>query len=244
MPTGKDTAQSRYEQSAGDWDGTFAADALNAYHVQACWRAFNRVAGPDLGGTTAVELGVGTGLFTDRLAPLFQRLIAVDFSAQMLEELRAKMARMNVGNVEYLCARAEALEPVAPGSVDAVLCFGLIENIAALDPLFREVRRILKPGGRFAGVASNAACPWYPLRARLAGDKWYWRDVHLRTSQQLRDAALAADLRPGALRGWGLIPSQLPNSALLAPLAGLERILEVTPLRSWMGGLAFRFEAP
>jgi ubiquinone/menaquinone biosynthesis C-methylase UbiE len=233
-----------YDKSATDWDETFAAEKLNPRHVQACWRIFRKMLGDDCGNGTAVELGVGTGLFTDRLAPRFQRLVAVDFSQQMLEALRANMARKGIGNIDYICARAEALETVESGSIDAVWCFGLLENIKELEPLFREVRRILKPGGRFVGVASNGACPWYTIRRRLKPDAWYWQDVNLHTAGALRAAAQAGGLTEHALRGWGLIPSQIPDSPLLAPFAAAEWIIEQTPLRRWMGGLAFRFDAP
>ena len=113
-------------------------------------RYLRKMLGEVHGRGTGVELGVGTGLFTDRLAPRFDRLIAVDFSQQMLETLRANMARKGIHSIEYVCARAEALETVGSGTIDAAWCFGLLENIKDLDPLFREIRRILKPGGRFA----------------------------------------------------------------------------------------------
>ncbi len=236
--------QANYEESAADWDQTFAAEHLNAHHVAASWRAFRSAFGEDVGGMTCVELGVGTGLFTDRLAPQFQQLIAVDFSQRMLDMLKEKMTQRGISNIEYLCAPAEALSGIASETVDAAVCFGLLENIKDFGPMFREVRRILKPGGRFAGVASNGACPWYTLRKWLKPNAWYWQDVHLTTEKELREAAAAASLEERALFGWGLIPSQIPNSSLLAPVAAVERILEITPLRRWMGGLAFRFDAP
>jgi len=238
------SVRDHYDKSAGDWDRTFAADRLNPRHVGACWKVFENLLGRDHGTAVGVELGVGTGLFTDRLAPRFEKLIAVDFSAQMLEALRANLDLKNIRNVEYVCARAEALETVDSGTVDAAWCFGLLENIEDLTPLFQEVRRILKPGGRFVGVASNGACPWYTIRRRLKPDAWYWRDVHLHRAEGLRAAAQAAGLKARAVYGWGLIPSQLPDSPMLAPVAVLERTFELTPLRRWMGGLVFRFDAP
>jgi len=235
--------QQAYEQSAQDWDSTFSAQALNRYHVHACWRVFQSLFGAEFRGKTLVELGVGTGLFTDRLAQRFDRLIAVDYSDEMLKALRGKLSRQGISNVDYLCSKAEQLD-LPDGSADAVVCFGLLENIADFDPLFREIARILKPGGRFTGVASNAACPWYTLRQKLSGDKWYWKDVHLSTAEELNAVGKAAALKEIEIRGWGLIPSQLPNTALLAPVATVERLMEQTPLRQWMGGLAFRFDKP
>jgi ubiquinone/menaquinone biosynthesis C-methylase UbiE len=233
-----------YEQSAEDWDSTFSAQALNKYWVAACWRVFQSLFDANFTGETLFELGVGTGLFTDRLARRFGRVVAVDFSEQMLTALGGKLAREGVTNVEYLRSDATDLETVPDGVADAVVCFGLLENIRDIAPLYREVARILKPGGRFAGVVSNAACPWYTLRQKLSGDKWYWKDLHLCDAQELESAAASANLRKVDIRGWGLIPSQLPNSALLMPIAAVERVLEITPIRRWMGGLAFRFDKP
>jgi ubiquinone/menaquinone biosynthesis C-methylase UbiE len=236
--------QAGYEKSADQWDQEFAAEALNAHHARACFRAFERVLGDGLGSSLAVELGIGTGLFTDRLAPRFERLVAVDFTQQMLDVLQPKLEARGIRNVDYVCAPAQAVTAVADASVDLAFCFGLLENVEDFGPLFREVRRMLKPGARFVGVVSNGASPWYVLRQKISGHKWYWQGVHLATEAELRDAALGAGLKVHTIAGWGLIPSQLPNTPLLAPVAAIESVLERTPLHRWMGGLSFRFDAP
>jgi SAM-dependent methyltransferase len=53
---------------------------------------------------TVVDLGAGTGQFTAAVAPLVERVIAVDVSPVMLEPLRAKVAAAKLDNVEVVRA--------------------------------------------------------------------------------------------------------------------------------------------
>jgi SAM-dependent methyltransferase len=51
-----------------------------------------------------VEFGAGTGQFTVAVAPQCARVIAVDVSEPMLDELRAKVARLGLENVQVVRA--------------------------------------------------------------------------------------------------------------------------------------------
>ena len=56
---------------------------------------------------TLVDLGAGTGVFALAAAPLCGRVIAVDISPVMLDQLRQKAARLGIGNIE--CVRSGLL---------------------------------------------------------------------------------------------------------------------------------------
>jgi SAM-dependent methyltransferase len=56
------------------------------------------------GDSLVVEFGAGTGQFTVEIAQKCDRVIAVDVSALMLEELRGKIARLRLSNVEVVRA--------------------------------------------------------------------------------------------------------------------------------------------
>lgn len=91
-------------------------------------------------GSTAVEIGAGTGKFTRLLAATGASVIAVEPVAAMLERLA-----LDLPGIAALRAQAQNL-PLAPGSCDAVLCaqsFHWFANAAAL----AEFRRVLRPGG-------------------------------------------------------------------------------------------------
>ncbi|CAG9171385.1 class I SAM-dependent methyltransferase [Cupriavidus pampae] len=92
-------------------------------------------------GRTVVDLGAGTGKFTQLLQPTGATLIAVEPVAQMRAQLASKLPAVQV--VE---GTAESM-PLADASVDAVVCaqaFHWFANTAAM----REIRRVLRPGGR------------------------------------------------------------------------------------------------
>lgn len=54
--------------------------------------------------STLVDLGAGTGTFALAVAPFCRRVVAVDVSAAMLNQLRAKAARMGTINIDYVRA--------------------------------------------------------------------------------------------------------------------------------------------
>ena len=76
-------------------------------------------------------------------------LIGVDLSAG---ELAAARSRLGEGAALYRC-KAQQL-PLASGSVDMVFSHLALMLLDDADVVMREVRRVLKPGGRFAGVVS------------------------------------------------------------------------------------------
>jgi SAM-dependent methyltransferase len=65
----------------------------------------------------------------------------------MLERARAGAARLGASNVEFREGRLEAL-PVADASVDAVTSNCVINLVPDKAAVFKEVVRVLRPGGR------------------------------------------------------------------------------------------------
>ncbi|HEX2473784.1 MAG TPA: arsenite methyltransferase, partial [Lacipirellulaceae bacterium] len=101
-------------------------------------------------GETVVDLGCGGGLdvflAADRVGPS-GKAIGIDMTPEMLELSR----RNAVGreNVEFIQATIDNI-PLPNASVDCVISNCVI-NLAPDKPaVFREIARILKPGGRLA----------------------------------------------------------------------------------------------
>jgi SAM-dependent methyltransferase len=107
-------------------------------------------------GETVVDLGSGGGLdvflAAAKVGPT-GRAIGIDMTPEMIELARRNAAKGNNGeayaNVEFHLATIDKL-PLADNSVDCVISNCVI-NLATDKPaVFREIARVLKPGGRLA----------------------------------------------------------------------------------------------
>ncbi len=101
-------------------------------------------------GETVVDLGSGAGidafLAARRVGPT-GRVIGVDMTPAMLERARANAAEAGFTQVEFRQGRLEAL-PVDDASVDAVTSNCVINLVPDKSAVFREIARVLRPGGR------------------------------------------------------------------------------------------------
>ncbi|WP_218938339.1 class I SAM-dependent methyltransferase [Modestobacter altitudinis] len=152
--------------------------------------------GIPLNGARVLELGSGPGLTTDWLVTRVGTLTALEFDAQDAATLAARRPDVTV-------VHADATEmPLPEASFDVVVCFTMLHHLPSersQDQLFTEARRVLVPGGVFAGSDSK----WGPLFA-LA----HVRDTMTligpeRLPQRLNAAGLVevqVDARPRALR--------------------------------------------
>lgn len=113
------------------------------------WRRRAVACASQLPHGAVLDLACGTGDLTVALAEGLtpQRLVAADFSAQMLELAQRKMARLLPGReVELRRCAAEDL-PFGEGEFDLVtIAFG-VRNFANLERAMRECSRVLRPGG-------------------------------------------------------------------------------------------------
>ncbi|MBT8397019.1 MAG: arsenite methyltransferase [Gemmatimonadetes bacterium] len=101
-------------------------------------------------GETVLDLGSGGGidcfLASKEVGP-DGRVIGVDMTPDMIERARKAAKAGGYANVEFRLGEIEAL-PVPDNSVDAVISNCVLNLSPARDRVFKEVVRVLKPGGR------------------------------------------------------------------------------------------------
>jgi SAM-dependent methyltransferase len=120
-------------------------------------------------GETVLDLGSGAGFdafLAARAVGPTGRVIGVDMTDEMLAKARANARQTGVSNVEFRKGYIEAL-PVEDASIDVVLSNCVINLVPDKAAVYREVARVLRPGGRM--VISDVVLN-QPLPAAIAAD--------------------------------------------------------------------------
>ena len=123
-------------------------------------------------GEVVVDLGSGGGLDVFLAAKMVGpqgKAIGIDMTPAMIERARANAEAGDYANVEFHHATIDAI-PLPDASVDCVIS-NCVLNLAPDKPaVFREIARILKPGGRLAAsdIALKGELPEAVARSMAA----------------------------------------------------------------------------
>jgi SAM-dependent methyltransferase len=104
-------------------------------------------------GDDVLEIGPGPGLTTDLLRQRVAAVTAVEIDAALAADLKARLAGTNVSVIW-----GDGTElPLPDDRFSAATCFAMLHHMPseeAQDQLFAELRRVLRPGGRFVATDS------------------------------------------------------------------------------------------
>ena len=196
-----------------DWEAASYDDKWSISYDERCITyaadRFRHAAGDDRWPYgRALELGCGTGFFLLNLmqAGLTARGTVTDLSPGMVAAALRNAENLGL-DVDGRVADAEQI-PYDDATFDVVVGHAVLHHIPNLDAAFREVLRVLKPGGRFV----------------FAGEPTRIGDRYARLLGGLTWKATTAVTRLPALRGWRRPQTELDESSRAA---ALEAVVDV-----------------
>jgi len=182
------------------------------------------------------------------------RVTGIDLSEPFVEAARYLTERTGQnGQVSFETASALEL-PFEDGRFDVVLLQHVAMNISDRARLYREIRRVLKPGGRFAtfDVVSNGGEPHYPVPwARTPATSFLLTPAATReaieragfSTRAWQDDSEAAKAWIARLRASGPLPSPNLGVVMGPDFAQLSANLGRNLMEGRLGILAAVFEA-
>ena len=103
-------------------------------------------------GEVVVDLGSGGGLdvfLSSKQVGPTGKAIGIDMTPSMIDRAKASAEKGGYSNVEFHLAQIDQL-PLAEASVDCVISNCVINLAPDKSAVFREIARVLRPGGRLA----------------------------------------------------------------------------------------------
>lgn len=104
-------------------------------------------------GARVADLGCGSGVFSNVLQQRGYTCTGVDLSPALI-----RIAKQKYPGIEFIEGDVEHL-PFADGSFDGVLLAGVLHHFSNRAAFLAEVKRILRPGGKFVAFDPNRMNP-------------------------------------------------------------------------------------
>jgi len=131
-----------FDAAAADFDRHLTSEL--GYDTPA--RLTTLLAPPPAANWRVLDLGCGTGLSGEAIAPFASHLVGVDLSPKML----AKAAEKGFYDRLECTEIHAAMQQEKDADYDLIFCTDVFIYLGRLDTVFAEAARLLKPGGRFA----------------------------------------------------------------------------------------------
>ncbi len=144
-------------------------------------------------GDRVLDLACGQGFFTREIAKRGAHTTGVDIAPELIAQ-----ARIQVPNATFHVSSATDLSFIDTHTFDSAICILALQNIEDITSVFKEVRRVMQPGGRFIMVLNH---PTFRIPKRSS---WEWDEEknvqYRRVDGYLSGAKMSIDMHPGSTK--------------------------------------------
>ena len=177
-----------------------------------------------------LELGSGTGIYTEWLLQRGLSVVGIDLSSEMLAKARERCP-------QTLFVEGDGEDPASSlGSripregFDAIVGVNAFSYFPHKEKALQNFKELLRPGGRFILMDMNGACPYYPLMAWSHKNEMHEWLPQIRESnaRSLKALLEKTGFRLDRLEHFAFIPNGVHSTAvnLIQPL---DLVLEFLP---------------
>jgi len=186
-------------------------------------------------GVRALEVGCGSGLFTEIFATTGATIVAVDISPELLERARAR--DIPADRVTFLEKRFE--DCTVNGPFDAVIGSSILHHLEQRQAI-AQMFQLLRPGGKFSFAEPNMLNPQIAVQKNVGWIKEKLGDspdetafVRWKLARMLREIGFV-DIR---LTPFDWLHPATPRP-LIPAVRSIGKVLEILPgLREFSGSL-------
>jgi ubiquinone biosynthesis O-methyltransferase len=170
----------------------------------------------DVAGRKILDVGCGDGTFALELTKRGAIVTGIDSSPAMIDAAKRRATQHNA-DITFQVAMAEHL-PFPAEHFDVITAITILCFVEDAAPVFREIARVLRPGGRLVIGELGKWSTWAAARRLRAwlGSR-LWRRGRFRTANELRGLARQAGLTVESLRGAIYYPRWGFAARLLSP---------------------------
>jgi arsenite methyltransferase len=163
-------------------------------------------------GDVVLDLGSGGGidvLLASRKVGPRGRVVGLDMTPAMVQRATENARRLNLNNVEFRLGDIEKIT-LDSASVDVIISNCVICLSPDKKSVFREMFRVLRPGGRVA-IADEIALTSFPETERVDPEKWCSRISGAITEREYSDALRVAGFYEVYVKRLRPASTQTPN---------------------------------
>jgi ubiquinone/menaquinone biosynthesis C-methylase UbiE len=202
----------------------------DTYHTQVLLPNLLRLL-PDIAHKHVLDLACGNGFFTRALAKAGAHMEGVDISKTLIEQAKAHKEVFPYPP-KYHVTVSDDLYMIKDGSMDVVVCMLALQNIERLGETFKEVRRVLKKGGKFLFVINH------PAFRNPKHSSWGYDEKeniqYRRIDEYMTESKTKIDMNPGSTTHKEFTVSfHRPLQSFMKALHSSG--LAVTRLEEWVG---------